>query len=385
TLSTHDPVPQHSPPPLLLKWMAGRDRIGADLASQWGDWKTTLIITGEAIVQRKVGVQFLSYVNHEGRLADGTCCDGRTLGNGACEPDQCDTAFSLCFRHHSAGSNCTVTSDTTSVDNNNTVTSFGKKIGSGENDTFSLIALPFSFMEDIVLEVDVLEIDPGVRHLLGNFSLRIDWTDLFTSTPDWHQFHFNNSVISLAVNVTSYCSKYFYGADCSTFCRAKDASTGHYTCENTGAKQCLPGQLCEVKDPVTTTKATSITSSTTTTATATTPATTTTTSKPTTPTPATTPRPAATPAPTPPSSTPYNNNNTTAAQMLNADSDSSGMNIGVVLGPLAALILLGAGSTLAFVLYRRKKRETVAPEKRENPDENKASEETKEPPKDDQQ
>nr|KAG5714945.1 hypothetical protein BaRGS_000433 [Batillaria attramentaria] len=105
--------------------------------------------------------------------------------------------------------NCTVTSDTTSVDNNNTVTSFGKKIGSGENDTFSLIALPFSFMEDIVLEVDVLEIDPGVRHLLGNFSLRIDWTDLFTSTPDWHQFHFNNSVISRHRNHSNNNDDYF--------------------------------------------------------------------------------------------------------------------------------------------------------------------------------
>ncbi|KAK7488474.1 hypothetical protein BaRGS_00020259 [Batillaria attramentaria] len=213
----------------------------------------------EATVNRKVAVQFVSYSNHEGRLADGTCCDGLTLPHGDCAPDNCDTTFSLCFKRSSssADSQCLLAINISTIYNNNTVTSFGRRIGEMENDTFSLIALPFDTMENLTMEVAVLEVDHDVRHVLGNFPLQITWTDLFTLTPDWRQYHFENPVVSLVINVTSFCSKYFYGESCDTFCRPADSSyQGHYLCDNNGHKLCLSGRSCDVRDPAMTTAAT---------------------------------------------------------------------------------------------------------------------------------
>ena len=47
------------------------------------------------------------------------------------------------------------------------------------------------------------------------------------------------------------CQPNYYGANCFTFCRPRDDSTGHYTCDSNGDKVCLDGYTDESSDCIT--------------------------------------------------------------------------------------------------------------------------------------
>ena len=51
--------------------------------------------------------------------------------------------------------------------------------------------------EDILIEIEVVEVNesPYARALLGNFSLVVNTTHLFTNHPDWDTYDFDNNVI----------------------------------------------------------------------------------------------------------------------------------------------------------------------------------------------
>lgn len=37
------------------------------------------------------------------------------------------------------------------------------------------------------------------------------------------------------------CSENYYNTTCTTFCRPRNDQFGHYTCGNSGAKECIAG------------------------------------------------------------------------------------------------------------------------------------------------
>lgn len=59
-------------------------------------------------------------------------------------------------------------------------------------------------------------------------------------------------IISISLDVSSYCDKNWYGKSCETNCLEQDACDGHYTCDlNTGAKVCRTGYSgidCDIPD-----------------------------------------------------------------------------------------------------------------------------------------
>ncbi|XP_076454158.1 protein jagged-2-like isoform X2 [Babylonia areolata] len=317
-------------------------------------------------------------------LPSGTCCDGKTPGTGGqCPMDNCDSAFVFCFRHQSNSSFCDPIFETTPLANNDTVNGFDKKIDMTDaNSTTSLVVIPINTMEPITVEVSVKEVDlhgtSGGDVIVGNFSMLLNTTHLFSPHPDWKTFQFHNPYIRLDLNATSFCSKYFFGPSCNIFCKA---GTQHYTCDNDGNKvchqgyegvdcktvtdlcvshpcqnkatcqkkvndflcQCAPGytgKVCDVAVPITTTLS------------------------PSGPSGQATQHQPTTTTPTP--------SNTTAGSgdpKKNKAGPSEGTDLGVILGPIFGVLLLALAALLLFLLYRRKT--TVKPDEEQAEDDSK--------------
>ena len=99
-----------------------------------------------------------------------------------------------------------------------------------------------------------------VRHTQGGFQLRITiWdddsdaddlideittdqslavSDEFTSEDDYTGEH---GVVIMTLIFRVICNTNYYGSDCRTFCRPRNDSTGHYTCDEDGNRVCLDG------------------------------------------------------------------------------------------------------------------------------------------------
>ncbi|KAK7112045.1 hypothetical protein V1264_011559 [Littorina saxatilis] len=260
------------------------------------------------------------------------------------------------------------------------------------------------------------------RQHMGNFSLVVDYTNVFTTHPNWDTYNFDNNVVSLSVNVTSFCANHYFGPKCEINCQPLDNSHfGHFICDNNGSKVCrsgweganclqiidlcvsssclngatcspilnditcncapgFTGRLCQVVISTTTTAAPTHFPPPSTTAAATNspPPTTATTASPSTPASTTTTTTSAATTPTTtPITTPISSSvtvttisGTTAAASKFADpppeTSDSGTNIGLIVGPLVAILLIGAlAGVVGNVLWQRKRKLTVAPEEEE--------------------
>ena len=52
----------------------------------------------------------------------------------------------------------------------------------------------------------------------------------------------NNNKVTVGMSFRVRCQNNYYGADCDTFCEAKDDDVnGHYTCNSDGSIQCREG------------------------------------------------------------------------------------------------------------------------------------------------
>ncbi|KAL8573641.1 hypothetical protein ACOMHN_007194 [Nucella lapillus] len=200
-----------------------------------------------ALINRRVGIQLLSYFSLDGRLPDGSCCDGMVMPNdsSACVPDKCDTSFVYCLRPRSNMSSYVAMLETAALIDNNTVTKFGRLIDPHvPGSTTALLVMSVTTMEDLVMEIEAVEVDPQYgtnrRTNLGTFRLPIAFNDIFNHLK-WHTFHLNNSLIRLDVNITSFCNKHNYGASCDIYCKPHRDSSGQYTCDEQGNKICNQG------------------------------------------------------------------------------------------------------------------------------------------------
>lgn len=66
-----------------------------------------------------------------------------------------------------------------------------------------------------------------------------------TIGQEWSQdVHFGEqSELRLSYHVV--CDENYHGESCSEFCRPRDDTFGHYTCDATGNRVCLPGWTAE--------------------------------------------------------------------------------------------------------------------------------------------
>lgn len=82
-----------------------------------------------------------------------------------------------------------------------------------------------------------------LNNMIGHFPTKINlnigqkWS-LGEHLGEQSELHFSYRVV---------CDEFYYGDDCSDFCRSRDDPFGHFTCDDAGNRICLPewkGDYC---------------------------------------------------------------------------------------------------------------------------------------------
>ena len=58
---------------------------------------------------------------------------------------------------------------------------------------------------------------------------------------NWQSRTHNGATATIEYKFRVVCDKDYYGPKCMDYCRPKDDTYGHYTCDNIGEKVCKPG------------------------------------------------------------------------------------------------------------------------------------------------
>ncbi|XP_061721976.1 protein jagged-1b isoform X1 [Cydia pomonella] len=187
-------------------------------------------------------LQILEFSNYRLQLASGACCGGAGGAGGvagaACAAP-CRTRFSLCLKEYqsaAAPGAC----------------SFGRAASPVlGTDSFTLaeplytLALPFSFRwtRSFTLILQAYD-DYNYTTAEGTESgliVEAWWSGIVEPGAAWHALRHAGAAAGVAYRVRVSCAPNYYNTTCTTFCRARDDKFGHYACDDTGAKRCLPG------------------------------------------------------------------------------------------------------------------------------------------------
>ena len=57
----------------------------------------------------------------------------------------------------------------------------------------------------------------------------------------WHNVSHVGTVANITFSYRVVCEQNYYGDSCSMYCLPRDDSNGHYTCDSSGTRVCLPG------------------------------------------------------------------------------------------------------------------------------------------------
>ncbi|KAL1280916.1 hypothetical protein QQF64_015516 [Cirrhinus molitorella] len=83
----------------------------------------------------------------------------------------------------------------------------------------------------------------NLNNMIGHFATRIN----LTIGQEWFQDGHLGEQSELRFCYRIVCDKFYYGDDCSDFCRSRDDPFGHFTCDDTANRICLPqwkGEFC---------------------------------------------------------------------------------------------------------------------------------------------
>lgn len=77
----------------------------------------------------------------------------------------------------------------------------------------------------------------NLNSMIGHFTTKMNSTvskkwSLGEHLGEQSELHFSYRVV---------CDEFYYGDDCSDFCRSRDDPFGHFTCDDAGNRICLPG------------------------------------------------------------------------------------------------------------------------------------------------
>lgn len=79
---------------------------------------------------------------------------------------------------------------------------------------------------------------------------RAVYSGLLDPSADWHSLtHDGSRGVRLTYRVRVQCDANYFSADCGRFCRPRNDTFGHYTCDRHGNKTCLAGwkgENCDV-------------------------------------------------------------------------------------------------------------------------------------------
>ncbi|GFR97460.1 delta-like protein [Elysia marginata] len=185
-----------------------------------------------------IGIWYRNFTNHQGALADGTCCDNPGLTVPNCPPDQCDTQFLPCatFVGRKKCGAFFQTPTATMYDTNSFV--LHKKIGTLKLKTPSTVVTLKKFDPSDINFIILAREVTGSSNEIANFSFVIDWMDTFYSHDDhWRQMILTDAYSELGLHVLHQCARHYFGPTCSKYCKP----TYQYTCLNNGSKNCTDG------------------------------------------------------------------------------------------------------------------------------------------------
>lgn len=105
-----------------------------------------------------------------------------------------------------------------------------------------ILSTSFDVQGGFQLRVSVWDNDNDADDLIDRIFAEMDLevSDVFTAPTAYTGVN-DAGTMTMSFNVA--CAKNYYGSNCRTFCRPTDDSTGHYTCDDTGGRVCLPGWM----------------------------------------------------------------------------------------------------------------------------------------------
>ncbi|XP_061164290.1 neurogenic locus protein delta-like [Saccostrea echinata] len=202
----------------------------------------TLMLTFNMVVGTgRFEVSILAIFNESGQMSDGNCCS-ESRDNGSCS-SLCNTFFSVCLQHHSLDipefPRCTYGRVVTPVFN-----------FSASNDTIVtknkyLVKIPFQFSwpETFSLVIDAWrDIHPDFStEDVSNRLLRAVATDKLKPPSQWAKRKAKADQLEIYYKYRVICDEFYYSDTCEQICRHRNDNFGHYVCDETGSKVCLPG------------------------------------------------------------------------------------------------------------------------------------------------
>ncbi|CAM9970513.1 unnamed protein product [Lampetra planeri] len=179
-------------------------------------------------------------INSNAFRASGACCKAGSAPSSFCE---CRTFFRVCLKHYQThitpDSPCTFGSVLTPVLGSNSfrvhdVRGFANPI-----------AFPFSFTWpgtfSLIIEAWHAEAsDMSTEHPERLIS-RLATQRHLSVGEDWSQDTHVSRHSELRYSYRVVCAEHYYGEGCSTYCRARDDTFGHFSCDEAGQKLCMPG------------------------------------------------------------------------------------------------------------------------------------------------
>lgn len=202
----------------------------------------TLMLTFNMVVGTgRFEVSILAYFNESGRMAGESCCSG-SRDNDTCL-SLCPTFLTVCLQHHSAFipefPACTYGHAVTPVFNR----SLTDDVKPTKNMYFIKIPFQFSWPESFSLVIDAWQ-EPQLNQSakdLSNRILRDVVRDKLTPPSLWVKRRTKTAQLELIYEYRVVCDEFYYSDTCEQICRHRNDNFGHYVCDETGSKVCLPG------------------------------------------------------------------------------------------------------------------------------------------------
>ncbi|XP_055679590.1 protein serrate [Lutzomyia longipalpis] len=212
-------------------------------------WIFVIALLIEFVVQvsstGKFELQILEISNKNSQLLTGYCCgipmEIRASRLNGCPP--CATAFRLCLKEYQ--------SSLTTVKGLLNGCSFGNAstpvLGGSSfvltDPQISSIVLPFSFRWTksftlILQALDLYNISYPVSERLIE---ETTFSGVIFPSQEWHTLNPKGKNANITYRVRVQCDENYYNTTCTTFCRPRNDTFGHYTCGEKGDKMCLNG------------------------------------------------------------------------------------------------------------------------------------------------
>ncbi|XP_022103223.1 protein jagged-1b-like [Acanthaster planci] len=194
-------------------------------------------------------VGILSIDNDSGELANGDCCDGPRLpGEDRDCLDSCDTFFVGCLRQYQTRATlegpCTFGSAETPVLGNNSFRILSDVDGSGadsSNGATMIFPFEFGWVQTFTLIISALDKDD--QECIGSSCLieRAFHSGIIAPSLSWTTLRHNGANARFLYRIRVLCDPNYYDSTCVKFCRSRDDTFGHYSCDANGDKVCHEG------------------------------------------------------------------------------------------------------------------------------------------------